>query len=548
MMFTKRFTVLISILLLALGGIGCSAPTLEVPKQAFEPTIVAPTLETEEEFTEKVTGGTIYTAMPTNPTTFHPLVINDEDMRNLFSIVFEPAIRTGPDGRFYPSLIENWSVSDDGLEYSFSLRKNVFFHGSSVPMNADDIIFTMDEIKKLAPDKSDYALLKGSVKSYTMVSESEIKVIADHPGNDVLYFMNFPVLPRLYYSDMLLEENLSLPKGTGPFKADSYEPDKGLFFSVNEKWWKQTPNLATVLARPTEDEEKKVNNMHLDLINCTGTSLMTANSYRSSGKINVISSVTPYYEALVPNLADPVIDDRKLRQAISSVIDRQEIISRGLLGQGIATTTPLRPDFWVFEENLYNTTEYSIERALKLLEEAGYRRIDGMQTKDGETFLSLELLYCEAEGIYYRKTVAELLKVQFAQIGIELVLVERNYTDFSRTLREGSFQLALCGFYTMPNNDLSYIFKENGSLNYGKYLIENIVELNRNAKNASADEQKSAYIALESKLQEDLPHIGLYYKQHALLVDVNIKGISNLSYLSIFENMGEWYFTRVKQK
>ena len=94
-------------------------------------------------------GGSLFVSMPVSGVSFHPLDSQSEDMFNLLSLVAEPALRINSLHKIEPALVETWEIGEDGLTYTFHLRKGVKFHDGS-EFTAEDLMFTLDEIMKQA--------------------------------------------------------------------------------------------------------------------------------------------------------------------------------------------------------------------------------------------------------------------------------------------------------------------------------------------------------------------------------------------------------------
>ncbi len=562
MTFIRRFTasakpallVLFSLVLLTACASDASTQTAGAP-------LVNITQETGEvDENEPIVGGDLYVSIPANPTTFHPMGIKDEDMFNLMSMVFEPAVKTNTDGTFSPSIVESWEVNEAGTTFTFKVRQDVTFHADRGFVSAADLEFTMDLIMDLAeqdtgmstdddqdseqPFLTPYADYADVISSYTMVDSYTLRVVATHKTADVLRFMNFPVLPQTYYTGMDTE-SLSLPVGTGPYYMSSYSNEEGALLLPNEQWWRRLPYIESVVARESESEEAKLANFQLDLFNCVTTSSITANNYRSVSNTNVYSATTQYYDALVPNMRDNVMSDPVVREAMSLALDRREIISSGLLGEAVSTLTPLRPDMWYLEDMQYEDVENNIAMANALLEQAMWDLNDTGIRNQGGTELEVTLVFSESEEYYYREAVAGIIKEQLALIGMNVIISEQSSEEFRALMENKTFDLALASFYMKSNNDISFLFDESATANYGEYISGDLRELMDRANDALTDEeQKTAYVALETYLRENLPHIGLYYKEHSMLISADVKGVFDVGYLNAYLGISDWHFSR----
>lgn len=538
MKFTNFSTKWISLLIaaaLVLGG--CGAQTEPETSSALASEL--PSSTQTEQAKEPVTE--LNVSMPENPHTLHPLCVTDEGMRNVLSLVFEPAIRLDYSDKPQPSVIENWSVDETGKIFTFALRKDVQFHNGQGTVTVDDLVFALDAICAMEVDVCPYAKYKGILVSYEKVSDTELKVVTTEKTGDIYYLMSFPVIPSSYYEGVSAETS-KRPVGTGPYAVDAYSTEEGMTMTRNEDWWRRLPAVLTVNAIPADSEQDKIAGLQMGAYDCVTSTLMTANSYRAEGAIDVYSMVTQYYDALVPNMRNAALRSGEVRQAISLALDRREIISLGVLGEGVATSAPLRPDLWYLESMVGQANEYDATTAAKLLDEAGYvlNETDGYRYK-GSSRLEINLIYTESTEIFYRKTVAEQIAKQLAEVGILVNVREKDASEYRSLLEAGTFDMALCSFYTKENNDISFLFVGESALNYGSYSSQKLNSLIQEARAAvTEDECVQAYTALNEELSTALPHIGLYFREHAALISAEIENVGKMRNLAAFADINEW--------
>lgn len=546
MKFTKYFIRSVSIVLLAgflIGAAGCEKE-IEMANVADAP--VADQLPMPEEYKDGTQVTELSTTMLKNPATFHPLFVTDEDTRNLLSLIFEPAIELDASDKPSASIIENWSYSEEaGTVFQFNVRKGVKFHGGNGEVTAEDLVYCLDQIMAADPTECLYAKYKGTVVSYEATSAYQLTVRVTNKTVDIFYLMSFPVVPKNVYLSRG-KTTKDKPVGTGPYQVESYSDTEGMELVRNEDWWQVAPSIEKITASPVEDNESKIAGYQLGTYNFVSATQMTANTYSAMNHTSFYKSVTPYYEALIPNMKNRYLQEQKFRQAISYAIDRREVVSNGVLGGGLATTTALRPDLWYFEGES-SLVEYDVAKAKELLNELGYFESETSAYRytlnaDGtHRTVKLKLIYCESEDLYYRSGVAEQIVLDLKEIGIELEVEELEFEEFRQALANGNFDLAFASFYTKTNNDVSYLFMNGAELNYGGFSdseLESLIALSRVA--VDEEELKSAYQKLNEALNEKLPHIGLYFREYVTYVDSNLSGLRNLKNGAVFADVNEW--------
>lgn len=485
---------------------------------------------------------TLAIMMTQTPSSLHPWAVLDENTANLLSLITEPAIRISVDGKFSAGVIQSWEISEDGLTYTFHIRKNVLFHGDYGSVTADDLIFALEKIKNSDAAQCEYAKYSSVLSSYEKIDDLTLKVVASQKSRDIFYLMSFPVIPKSYYEQLGLDTK-KLPIGTGPYFAESNTAE-GFVLSSNAAWWQEAPVYDQIIAKPVSGDELKIGSSALEQFQVIYTSLMTANSYSAAGKNELHQVVTPTYDCLVPNYHNEFLAKREVREAISTALNRSELISVALLGQGQAAEMPVNPNFWAYEglessAGVYNAAEANrlLENAgLALDEEQGLRYI--LNADGSKRYLKFKLLYTENSEYAYRKALCEKIAEQLKLVGIEIELVEADAQTYRSHLESGNFQLALCSFFTNTNGDNAFLFSQ---YNYGKAPTRVLGEkLDAFRGAVTSEEIKRAFSEYVQAYLEEIPTIGLHYRTHAVILDANIVAPSRLAYKNIYADIGQW--------
>lgn len=485
---------------------------------------------------------TLSIMMTPSPASLHPLAVLDENTANLMSLITEPAIRISADGKFSAGVVQNWDISEDGLTYTFHIRKNVLFHGDYGSVTADDLIFALEKIKNSDTAQCEYTKYSNVLSSYEKIDDQTLKVVASRKSRDIFYLMSFPVIPKSYYEQLGLDTG-KLPIGTGPYFVQSNTAE-GIVLSPNAAWWQEAPVYDQIVAKPVSDDELKIGSSALDQFQVIYTSLMTANSYSAVGKNEIHQVVTPTYDCLVPNYRNEFLAKREVREAISTALNRSELISVALLGQGQAAEMPVNPNFWAYEGLESSAGVYNAAEANRLLESAGLamdeeRGLRYVENADGsKRYLKFKLLYTENAEYAYRKALCEKIAEQLKLVGIEIELVEADAQTYRGHLDSNNFQLALCSFFTNTNGDNAFLFSE---YNYGKAPTQALAErLGAFRAAITTEEIKRAFSEYVQAYLEEIPTIGLHYRTHAIILDANISAPPRLAYKNIYADIGQW--------
>ncbi|MEG0630445.1 MAG: ABC transporter substrate-binding protein [Christensenellaceae bacterium] len=575
----KSVKNIVAVLLCCMMLTGCGGMMKETEKSSAAPTAT-------QEMTAQE-GGELFIAMPAEVESFDPITAKNEDLINLLTLIYETPLKITADGKIEPNLMSEWKADQDGRVFTFTLRDGVVF-SDGTPLSIDDVIASAQKVwaldgtsimvtdanapvepqtstepsaqpsasqspspspsaspsasasastdpnasadiskpKKVEmPERNRYAQYNTLIESVQKVDDKTMTLTMKEKGNAALYFMMFPVMKQT---------KSTLPIGTGPYKAESY--DTQMTLTVNESWWKKAPHIKKIVAKPMTSEEEKIMAVDTSILDFVTTSELYASKYKVAGKLQVKDYMTNYYDCIVPNLMTESLKEVGVRQAISYAIDRREIIATVLLNHAVPTNLPIAPDFFAYD------ARYKIDDDLKiakqLLNEAGYK-----SEKDGEgTTLALKLMVSDERDMAYRKEAAKAIKKQLAKVGIEITIEELPQADYYERLNSGQFELAFCSFYMDPNPNLSFLFDVGAEANYGHVQSEEITAAIA-ACNASVtqEEEIASYAALQKTLTERVPQIGLYFKMNSIICDETIKEIKAPRQNEVFATIGDWY-------
>ena len=106
-------------------------------------------------------------------------------------------------------------------------------------------------------------------------------------------------------------------------------------------------------------------------------------------------------------------------------------------------------------------------------------------------------------------------------------------------LQAKTFDMALATFYTNTNNDISFMLT--GAYNYGEFADDDLPALMQSARQAVTEaEMQSAYVALQKALVEKLPQIGLFFREHSLVLKADIQVTTRLRFRNLYADMDSW--------
>jgi len=355
--------------------------------------------------------------------------------------VFDSLVAQDSSGEFVPWLASSWTISEDELQYIFTLREDVTFHDGEV-FNAAAVKANFDHVVAPETASAQAASLIGFAETGGYYLGTEVLddyVIAVNFSQPYAPFLQGLSLPQLgFYSPKVLEENAAdlkaggpgITVGTGPFVLSQYTPDQELVFSANPEYnW--APAHLEHQGRAASDT------LVIRILPETASRVGAL----SSGDVDVAADFTPdmagqlgsefeVYSVEMPgvpyslyiNEADGVFADERVREAFSLGMNIQPAIDSIYLGQfsrAWSILGPTTPNS--YDPALENSWPYNPDKAGALLDAAEWteRDAEGYRTKNGARLSATWVSYTPVPDD--RATLANFLQADLKTLGFELV-------------------------------------------------------------------------------------------------------------------------------
>lgn len=306
-------------------------------------------------------GEKIVVGVELEPDRINPLY--DEDHDPTLQLVFSGLTNHDEHNKIIPELAKEWKVSEDGLEYTFILRDDVFWH-DGVKFGVDDVIFTIKSAmdKKLnAPAISNYE----NVKSVEKLNENSLKVTLKEPFPPFLDALSFGMIPKhiLENKDISKDKFNSNPVGTGPYKVSKWKKGEFIEFVANNNFYKNTPKIKNVFLKIIPDAKTRFLQLKSGDIDVAMIDSSFVNLLQNDEKIKILRFKSADYRALMFNFKNEIFKDQNVRIALNYFINKDEIVKNVLHDYGFKINNPLA--LFKFAKNSKFVYEYNPKKAMK---------------------------------------------------------------------------------------------------------------------------------------------------------------------------------------
>lgn len=408
----RLFTACVVAMCALTAAVGCSRP----PVQTGNVFVIA--IESEADILDpQVAGG--WVSWRINRQIFEPLV--DQDLTIPSGQATIPPLR--------PGLAESWEVSDDGLDYTFHIRKNVRFHDGT-PLDAQAVEYNIRRMwDKESPMYSaraagQTAFVWKFVDSVRTVDDHTLNVRLKQPFSEFLRMLTqggngstaimSPTALKTYGDDIA-----DHPVGTGPFKFAERIRGERIDLVRNDDYWGKVPNIDGVVFRPLPDPSARTAALRsgdVDMIavpNPDSIDNLVAEGYQLS------DGIPPHTWYLSFNMKDRYTSVREVREAINLAVDREGMAQDLLRG----SVTPaygvqaISAGGYVERRDVY---ERNLDKARQLLASVGLE--NGFQT----TLITST----DGSGQIMPAQMAEFIQQNLAEIGIDVNIQTQEWISY----------------------------------------------------------------------------------------------------------------------
>jgi peptide/nickel transport system substrate-binding protein len=370
--------------------------------------------------------------------------------REVQRLVFDGLLTLNDKGEYVARLavevpsVENGGISADGKIYTFKLRPGVKWHDGK-PFTSADVDFTLRVITDQKLPVPSRVVWADVVKT----EAPDAQTIRFHFAKPNLAFLGTVasdrgyILPRhlLDGTDIVKSEFNRKPVGTGPFQVKEWTAGSHVLLMRNPAYWqKERPYLDEVLVRilpGTAAQRAALQRGEVDLQLHVPTADVAFVKGLADYQIQPQPSYAWWHFWL--NNEDPILQDRRVRQALTHAVDKAAITSSVMAGLVSPLHAVLPPAHWAHNPSV-RVYAYDLARATQLLEEAGWKvGSGGIRQKDGRP-LTLEILNIAGEA--ERLQIVQIVQAGWRQLGVDARIRNIDGPAFPPTMSKGEFQVA----------------------------------------------------------------------------------------------------------
>jgi len=410
-----------------------------------------------------------------------------------------------------PALAESWSISDDGLTYTFKLRSGVSFHDGSA-LDAAAVKFNFDRMLDESHPFHDTGPFPLSFFF------SAIDGVAAPDADTVVFTLKEPYAPflsNLAYPTGLIVSPQAVrehgadfgrnPSGTGPFRFAEWQSNAKVVVVRNEGYWGGAPSLEALIFRPITDANTRVAEMlsgGLDLM--VEVPPDNVAQFATDDAFTVYEQAGPHVWFLILNAKEGPMADKRVRQAVNYAIDKKALVDNVLQGTAAVAAGPTPPAFaWAYNDSL-QPYPHDPDKARELIAAAGH---EGAKL----TFYVTE----GGSGMLDPVPMGAAIQADLAEVGLQVEIETYEWNTFLGKVNpglEGKADMAEMAWMTNDPDTLPYLalrtdaWPDKGGFNSGYYSNPEVDELLEAARRATDQAERARlYKEMQSIVRDDAP-------------------------------------------
>lgn len=384
--------------------------------------------------------------------TLNYLLHTTEDERLVLSFLYDPLIAFDQNLSPIPATATRWEVQEGGRAYVLHLDPKATFSDGK-PVRAADVVFTLGKILDAESVQYGAAFETLDREQTKAIDERTVRVAFKEARAGQLLAFNIGVLPEHVYAQGDFKKNAAVV-GNGPYVLKQRN-NRQILLERRGDYWRTKPRIQSVMFRPIADDAVAWKALQRGDVDVARVNNDVWSRVKDDPNVQRELTFHTYYRlgynAVVWNIADPLLSDARVRRALAMSFDRESVIEKLYFGQARAITGPFTPDQPSNNAEVA-AVEFNPTAASALLSSAGWsdEDKDGVLEREGKKF-ALTLLI--PAGSDTARDQAQVFQQSLRQIGIALDVKVTDEAAFYDLVLQGNYQAAYLSWVNEPDPD-----------------------------------------------------------------------------------------------
>lgn len=439
-------------------------------------------------------GDSLVIAVDADVDTMHATDYSTSIETTVLNQIYDTLMHMNPDGTQEPEarIAESYEISEDGLDYTFTIRQDATFHDGT-PITAEDVVFSIELYKESEYQGSQIAMLS----SVEAVDEKTVVCHLDTPYAPFLLGICSPYIVSKDYYEADPEAFATAPIGSGPYKFAGRNIGSNINLEAYEGYYRGEAEIKTITLEVIPDSATMAIALQTGEIGFAEVTASVLPQLEANPSIEISEVETSSFAYISMNTESEIFSNAAVRQAVNYAIDRENLVNVCYEGKATVNSSICEPNRFGYSENLMQYT-YDPEKAKELLAEAGI-----------ETPYDLGTMIVAEQY----SNMATVIQNDLKAIGLEVKIEAQEFNTFIGALTSGDYTITTLAM-TLDGDtqqlEMAFISDYIGTANNARYSDEEMDTLFEEARTETDTETRAEiFDQILTKAQEEAIYAGL---------------------------------------
>lgn len=479
--------------------------------------------------------------------TLNPILTKSAAVTDAMNLIFQPLFSLDQTLTPIAVLAESYEKSNDSLTYTIRIKDNILWHDGSA-LTSSDVLHTINLIRF---NDSVYTSSLSCISGVSVSDRLTVSIKLNRPVPNFCALLSFPIIQN--NSSTEPGANYT-PIGTGPFKYIEKTSSDKIKLSANEYYNGAKPGVSEIYLNTLKDTEDIITAFNASEVDTITSSVMNFSTYNIRGEVYSADYISNNMAFLGFNTSSSIFSSANTRNAVSYLIDRQEIVTNDIFSRAEASRIPINPSAWYCPK--LADTKYDNDYISEMLaldnwtpgENGQYTRTkytsDSEDSESTDERLTMDILINEDND--ERKRIASRIADKLNGFGIETTVTPVSFDEYKERINNKNYSMFIGEIQLPVNMDCtSLLAAPNNFISYSSGDMNNAILHLGTA--SSADEQTQAFSEYANLFLEQTPFVPLFFRKETVYYEKNISGINPPTISTAYPNPENWYISAVRQ-
>jgi peptide/nickel transport system substrate-binding protein len=491
---------------------------------AASPTVTA------QDASTPVDGDWLIAHLSAEPATLNPITATDAYASNINNYIYETLLkRDERTAQLVPQLAESWEVAEDHLTYTFYLKKGIHWQDGT-PFTARDVLFSYERIQDPKVDAAHLRNYYRDIEKFEVIDDYTVRYryrIPYYRALEVCGEMSLVPAHLFHENEDFNQHPIGRqPMGTGPYRFVKWDTGEQIVLERDERYWGEKPHLQRIVFKIVTDSTVALEVLKQHGLDYMGLRpiqwAMQTRGKRFQQDFQKLKYYLPSYSYIGWNLRRPLFQDRRVRQAMTMLVNREPILKKLLFGLGTIITGPFYVNSPDYNINV-QPYPYDPKAALALLHEAGWADHDGdhILDKDGMPF---DFEFIISSGSKFAEQLTTIFQENLKRVGIKMRIRKLEWAVFIQKIEAHEFDACTLGWSMGWDSDPFQIWHSSQSEGKGSNFVgfvnaeaDHLIEESR--KEFDPVKRREMYHRFHEIAHEEQPYTFLFTMEALVAVD-----------------------------